>query len=297
MSSFGTSLGSAAPQAPAAAPAARRASQALFEWVVATYAVLLISGSIVMFMMGATSAKVGELINAQNEAALKLWDSLDYYKFHGAVTAKDASLPPGLFASLVEFSRTNAAIVKTVHRLSLGTVFSPRADLNEIAGRWLKPTDGKPETAGYFNHFGVDPATDAGTVVAEGLYQIELYQALRDYAQDESSFYKDCLSAVSAYLLPVLYALLGAFLWAFRASTRGPPAEPAPEQAGADRSSRFVMAAIAGIAISVLGKLLPSDAVVSPLAVAFVFGYSSEVFTARLDAYIAGLAKPGSKGG
>jgi hypothetical protein len=266
------------------------------EWGVGAYAVVLIAMSIVMFMMSHTSEKVGSLITAQNDAALKLWVNLDYFEHHRAKTElADTSLPPGLFESVVEFSRTNASILKTVHRLSLPKVFSPKSSLAEIS-KYVHPTDGRSPLPGktvYFDHFGVDPRTDTSNVVEQGMYQIELYQAIRDYAQDESVFYKDCLGAVSVYVMPVLYALLGAFLWAFRSSCqriRG----PWDDERSPDRSSRFVMAAIAGIAISTLSTIFPKDMLLSPVAIAFVFGYSIEVFTSRLDSYIDRLTRQGS---
>ncbi len=263
------------------------------EWTVGIYAVILITTSIVMFMMNNTSESVSALIMKQNDAALKLWVNLDYYEHHQAKAGLlDTSLPPGLFESVVEFSRTNVTIIKLVHRLSPRTIFSPRSSLDEISN-YIKPTDGKQPALGkkvYFDHFGVDPHVDTNNITEQGMYQIELYQAIRDYAQDESAFYKGCLGALSVYLMPVFYALLGASLRAFRSASL--PLSRYREEISADRSSRFVMAAIAGIAISALSTLLTSDVVLSPLAIAFVFGYSIEVFTSRLDTYIAGLTKP-----
>jgi hypothetical protein len=272
-------------------PASRMRALRRLEWVVGAYAVILIGFSIGMFMMKNTSENVGNLITTQNDAALKLWVNLDYFEHHRDESpAANTSLPPGLFESLVEFSRTNASIIKTVHRLRPSMLFASTASLDEVLTTRLKPKDG---TGSRFDHIGVDPHTDANNVVKQGMYQIELYQAIRDYAQDQSSFYKDCLGAVSVYVMPVLYALLGAFLWAFRSSCQkvtavgAVPADPAP-----DRTSRFVMAAIAGIAISVFGSVLPKDTLVSPLAMAFVFGYSIDIFTSRLDGYIETLSKP-----
>ena len=264
------------------------------EWIVGVYAVILVATSIVMFMMGTSSAKVSDYITQQNDAALKLWANLDYFEHRRLADPSDRSLPPGLYESVVEFSRINANIMKTVHRLSLRRIFSAGLPMNDFL-QHLKPTDGsqpEPGKAAYFGYFGVDPRTDATNIVARSMYQIELYQAIRDYAQDEAGFYKDCLGAVSVYVMPVLYALLGAFLWAFRLScqrvhTLGD--DPSP-----DRSSRFVMAAIAGIAISSVSTLFPKDVLLSPLAIAFVFGYSIDIFTSRLDGYIGTLTKRGA---
>jgi len=264
------------------------------EWTVGIAAAALVLLSIVMFMMNSTADNVSNLITTQNDAALKLWVNLDYYQHHRTTTEPaDTTLPPGLFASLVEFSRANASIMKAVHRLSLVSIFSSASSLDEIAEH-VRPTDGKRAPSGqkvYFDHLGVDPRTDATNITEQGMYQIELYQAIRDYAQDASSFHKEFLGALSVNAMPVFYALLGASLWAFRQACQRPDLQA--DHASPDRSSRFVMAAIAGIAISVMSTLLPADVLLSPLAIAFVFGYSIEIFTSRLDTYIAGLAKHG----
>ena len=259
----------------------------MLEWVVGFYAVALMLASIAVFMIGNASQSVSELITEQNDAALKLWVNLDYYEHHRAAqTSADTSLPPGLFSSIVVFSRNNATIIKTLHRLGPWRMFAPGVSFDEVA-RYLKPIDGQPVK---FDHVGVDPHTDTVSVVNQGMYQIELYQAIRDYAQDEAGLYKGCLLAISVYVMPVLYALLGAFLWAFRSSCQ--QASLATQRdVPLDRSSRFLMAAIAGIAISSFGTLLPKDIALSPLAVAFILGYSIDIFMSRLDAYIAGLIR------
>jgi hypothetical protein len=269
------------------------------ESIVAVGGAALVLLSIVMFMSNNTSASVSTLIAGQNDAALKLWENLDYYEQHRSkADGPDAALPPGLFESLVEFSRTNASIMKAVHRLNLIAMFSSRSSLDEII-QHLHPTDRKPPDltqAPYFDHFGVDPRTDGvdphtnmAIVTEQGMYQIELYQAIRDYAQDEANFYKEFFGALSVYVMPVLYGLLGASLWEIRSASCRNCGSPNLDLA--DRSSRFVMAAIAGIALSVIGTLVPSGGLLSPVALAFVFGYSIDVFIARLDSIIAGLVK------
>jgi hypothetical protein len=58
-----------------------------------------------------------------------------------------------------------------------------------------------------------------------------------------------------------------------------------------DRNSRFLMAAIAGIAISLFASLIPQNMPLSPLALAFLVGYSIEVFTSRLDGLVRKLTR------
>jgi hypothetical protein len=260
------------------------------EWFVGVYAVFLVIASILLFLMNAASDQVNNLIIEQNAAALKLWTNVDYYQHHHPDGQNaDTSLPPGLFEDLVEFSRRNATIIKTVHRLSLANVLSPGSSWEQVR-RYILPTDGRQPPPGqdyYFDHLGVDPRTTADNVFDEAMYQIELYQAIRDYAQDKSNFYKGFIGAISAYLLPVAYALLGAFLYAFRSScanVRQRRADPS-----LDRTSRFLMAGIAGVAISALSSLIPQELLLSPLAAAFIIGYSIDVLVTRLDGYIRKL--------
>jgi hypothetical protein len=141
-----------------------------------------------------------------------------------------------------------------------------------------------------FTHYGVDPHTDKTSIVREGQYQIELYQAIRDYAQDRANFDKGFLSAILMYILPVAYSLLGAFLYAFRSfCVRG---RRNFRDRSVDRASRFVMAGIGGIAVSGLSALMPKEVLLSPLVMAFVVGYSIEVLTSRIHEYVRKFEKP-----
>ncbi|MGD0103749.1 MAG: hypothetical protein ABSC06_06895 [Rhodopila sp.] len=165
---------------------------------------------------------------------------------------------------LTKTSNTVSTLISTQNDASLKL----RADLN------------------YYEHYR--PRTEA-KVTEEGMYQIELYLAIRDHAQDKANFYKDFLDALSLYAMPVFYALLGASLWAFRSASR--PTNRHRAQMAADRSRHYVMAAIAGIGLSVLGPLLPNDTLLSPVAMAFLVGYATEGFTSRLDDLIAKMVK------
>jgi hypothetical protein len=258
-----------------------------YEWFVGIFAVALIMGSIFMFMIGNTSRYVADLVAAQNTAALKLWVNLDYFEHHRPVDAPGGTpLPPGLFESLVEFSRTNASLIFSVHRLRKAAIFG--SQFADDFCRGPGPTDGSREPADN-RCYVVDPRTDAGRIYNQGMYQIELYQRIRDIAQNRSGFYQDCLSAVTVYVMPVLYAVLGACLWAFRTNCRQPN-DPLDNRSP-DRSSHLVIAAIGGIAISAFSTLFPKDELLSPLALAFAFRYCNEVFTSRLDAYISALSR------
>jgi hypothetical protein len=181
--------------------------------------------------------------------------------------------------------------MKTVPRLTFLGFFSSPSLHHTLKGlAKLVPfvVDENPPTA--FTHYGVSPRTNSNNIVNEANYQIELYQLIRDYAQDKSSFDKGYFGALTIYLLPVAYALLGAFLYAFRSyCDRGRH----HRQIGQfpDRISQFLMAGIGGIAVSSFNALLPKDILLSPLAIAFVIGYSIDAFTSRIDRYIHKFVK------
>ena len=119
------------------------------------------------------------------------------------------------------------------------------------------------------------------------MYQIRLYQAIREYAQDSVAINKSEVAAVSTYILPCLYALLGAFLYTCRSSARRKHSDPIE-----GHNSRYAMAFIVGATISVFSSLIPKDLLLSPLAIAFLAGYSIDAFVSRLDALVVKMTHP-----
>jgi hypothetical protein len=271
----------------------RRRRLFIFEVSVGIYTVLLVGLSIFLFMINSAADQIENLITSQNSAALTLWSNIDEYKHYLAIDPKanaEATLPPGFVADLVNFSRTNATILETLYRLSYqGVMSSTGKSWSSVKNHLLSPAevDGTKLPAS-FDHFGVNPKTNPDDLIYQGIYQIQLYQALRDYAQDQYSFHHNVLGAISMYVLPVLYALLGCFLYTFRKLCKicdeNRNQEP---NLTFDHVSQFIMAGIAGIAITVFKDFFPKDALLSPLAIAFIVGYSTEIFTSRLDAYVA----------
>jgi hypothetical protein len=153
----------------------------------------------------------------------------------------------------------------------------------------LKPKDGSTTI---FDHTGVNPGATSATIVKEGNYQIELYQSLRDFWQEKCTSYKDVGGAISTYLFPLLYALLGAGLCDLRCRTRRAPGEPRrPASLG---SARYTAAIIAGAVIGVFTSLIPTSLSLPPLLIAFLLGYSVDIFTTRLDALVDKLRAPGA---
>jgi hypothetical protein len=295
----------------------------LLEWAAGIFAFLLAGAAMLLFLMNTIASRVDTLIDEQNAAALKLSDNLQYFRDHRM--RDDASTPPGLFSDLVEFSRNTQTILLEVHRLGVleslpialatfGLVREqPEKEVNWPAQSWLRnlletfglakeenrkswsedlldrlrPKNGRDEP---FDHTGVDPRTTSGKIFEEGAYQIDLYQSIRDFSQERCTAYKDFGGAISVYLLPLLYALLGAFLCDLRCRFAGAPAEPrAVVSLG---STRYATAIIAGAVLGIFTSLIPTNVSLPPLLIAFLCGYSIDIFIGWLNALIDKILKP-----
>lgn len=315
---FNTKSVSSAPNATEAGGRSPARSYSWLEWIAGAGALALAMLAMLLFMMNTIAERVDALIEQQNTAALKLSDSLHYFNeqhnnsqdnpqapsddirpIEAYHVANPVPIPPGLFSDLVEFSRNTVIVMLEVHRLR-GLEFTGTLGLagdspsKEGEPSWsqkmltrLSPRDGATTK---FDHTGVNPRTTANNIVEAGNYQIELYQSLRDFSQEQCTAYKDTGGAISIFLLPLLYALLGAGLCDLRcrltrvSSTAG----RLPSLA----SARYTTAMIAGVVIGIFTSFLPTSISLPPLFVAFLLGYSVETFTARLDALIDKLRMP-----
>ena len=124
----------------------------------------------------------------------------------------------------------------------------------------------------------------------EVLCKIGTYQSIRDFARNVSLNNEMVFGAISSFILPVLYALLGAIAFGLRSSAdaiRRHVYEPFYGD-----SARLIMAGIAGAVLGLFnGFTLGSS--FSPLAIAFLVGYAVEVFFAFLDTTIKAFRAPG----
>jgi hypothetical protein len=260
-----------------ASPGAALSHFWLLECGAGVFAFALVILSMLLFMMNTIADRVDTLIAQQNTDALKLSDNLNY--FAALHLPNDTPPPPDLFSNLVEFSRNTAIIMYEVRRLSPFETFGSEGESwSEGLLTKLKPKDG---TKTIFDYSGVDPRTKSQELLDAGAYQIELYQSLRDFSQERCTSYKDIGGAISTYVFPVLYALLGAFLCDLRC--RLSPGARGPASLS---SARYTTAIIAGAVLGIFTSLIPTSLSLPPLLVAFLLGYSADFFVARLDALI-----------
>jgi hypothetical protein len=253
------------------------------------FAVVLVILSMILYFINATCKQIVDLISAQNETSLTISQSLDYYTYFIILKDPQNSLlppPPEFHHALIEFSRKNAALIYTVDRIS---PFTWLTKLSKQVAK-LKPTDGGTS---FLKGYTVNPETHSlKDLLDDGVYQIRLYQAIRDSAQNKSIKWHGIVDVMTIYMLPVLYAVLGACLFTFRSWCRE-RRHGRPNLHWPDHTSRILVAGIAGIAIGSLSDFFVKEMILPPLALSFLVGYSIETFTSRLDTIMRNLKRDG----
>jgi hypothetical protein len=130
-----------------------------------------------------------------------------------------------------------------------------------------------------------------GNYTAEFLCKVQTWQEVRDFSLNVQKTYEATFGAFVSQVLPVLYALLGAYafrLRQFSETVRNRTFHPS----FAD-SARLITAIIAG---TVAGLFNPvSGLSVSPLAAAFLIGYGVEIFFRFLDTLLNSFGSGATK--
>jgi hypothetical protein len=121
--------------------------------------------------------------------------------------------------------------------------------------------------------------------------KIGVYEEVRNFAQNILADDTVIYGAVTAYLLPVLYALLGAFAFQIRRFTD--QISTRSFEKSRVNVARMIAAVVAGSIVSLFNGFT-QGATLSPLAIAFLVGYGVEIFYAFLDRMIAAFASNGA---
>ncbi len=120
----------------------------------------------------------------------------------------------------------------------------------------------------------------------------DTYQQVRYRAQNLGYTASLWTGAMTACVLPILYALLGTCAYLARKFEDGLTLRTFVVRG--DDWIRFLVAAIAGLVVGLFGTF-GQGASVSPLAVAFLAGYGVEAFFVFLDNIVQSFAKGGSR--
>ncbi len=121
------------------------------------------------------------------------------------------------------------------------------------------------------------------------------YQDVRSFAQDILGLVSVYYGAVTACLLPILYALLGTCAFLLRnveEEVKALTFAPSTKMNWA----RFLIAGIGGAVVGLFNFALTQGESISPLAIAFLVGYAVDVFFSFLEGLVQAFTKSKSPG-
>jgi len=246
---------------------------------------IIIPTTIATFVSSNMSAAIRDDINKANGLAVKLSTEL------GPPERTDVSLTEKI-ADLQDYASTVRLIYSRSRKLNHFVIPSVEIPLplerpQGSAGEKMDPYQIALYLKGKFE-LPVPLPLDNLAKVRDDM--TNTYQDVRYFAQtirtDISTFY----GAINSCILPILYALLGTCAYLLRTfEDQITKRAFVPSSAN---SARFLIAAIGGTVIGLFGNFT-AQVSASPLAVAFLVGYSVEVFFAFLEGLIKAFTKSG----
>ena len=286
--------------------AAANATRRNFLRTVALSAII-VPISIVMFINTAISNDVANLLKENDAAAIAVHEQLVNYQSALEQTARTTGVSPGLSQSgnaahpvsqallspnlvekLAQFARVSRQIFAESKVLNL-FVFNTSAE-----PVWAGPCD--TGTADFRKEcekirrdnleLDVRAGDRAGpypSITDQGFVKLAAYQDIRAFARQTQQMNMVIYGAITAYVLPVAYALLGACAFVLRnvaAQTGTKTYQPSYSN-----RARLIIALIAGTVVGLFNNFTQGVSV-SPLAIAFLVGYAVEVFFSFLDAFV-----------
>jgi hypothetical protein len=292
-----------------------------FRWTV-ILTVILVPISILMFINTSFSNDVGNLLKANDAAAITLHEGLVNYQSALQSTAPNpddrdnqnkstpnlqALLAPNLVQELAQFARVSRQIFYDSQVLNR-FIFKSASDSKPAWARTCKTNEVECEV-NYRNNIELNvragdktqfPCKESDrkesdpqkcefpSIVDEGFSKLATYQDIRGFAKRTLQANLIIYGAITAYVLPVFYALLGACAFALRNIT---PQNITPQigtttyMASYSDRARVIIALIAGTVVGLFNNFTQGVSV-SPLAIAFLVGYAVEVFFSFLDTLV-----------
>ncbi|MGX7000498.1 hypothetical protein [Caballeronia sp. KNU42] len=198
-------------------------------------------------------------------------------------------------AALQDFARNNRALYAQTRWLS----WLNRADLRNVyASPWMLdqttlrenlelrlPILTNPNRLKKHDVSMNDETMGPEHAIDDGLQKLAVYQDIRAMAQDAERTSDILWAAITTYVLPVLYAVLGSLAFILRdLSEQSVSKTFHPTHGRFVNRVRLVIAVIVGTVIGLFDNFWHDSVVsASPLAIAFIGGYAANTFFAFLD--------------
>ncbi|MBV9203084.1 MAG: hypothetical protein JO320_14925 [Alphaproteobacteria bacterium] len=265
-------------------------------------AAIIVPISIVMFINTAVSNDVRDLLKENDAAAIAVHEQLVNYQSAleqstriprqpadqkgnsgNSPGVSEALLSPNLIEKLAQFARVSRQLFAESRVLNMFI-------LNSAQEPWWASI-GKDSTGKDITRANLELDVRAGdragdgfpSIITQGFEKLATYQDIRSFARQTQQMNLILYGAITAYVLPVAYALLGACAFALRnmaAQTGTKTYQPSYSN-----RARLIIALIAGTVVGLFNNFTQGVSV-SPLAVAFLVGYAVEVFFSFLDAFV-----------
>lgn len=261
-------------------------------WIVAIcLGAFIVPFSVASFVSSAISNSIRQDISAANDLAVKLTAQLgpSSNQTSAAATTPETSagyrstLPAGLSqVEVVTELQTFASLIRAIYartrQLNWLILHAVRDPFSNLRG----PGE-------YKNTFQlpVPLPSDLGPVLSG---RILVYQDARSFGQDVLDDVSVFYGAITACILPALYALLGTCAYLLRSFSEGMTSRTfVPSHSD---SARFLIAAIGGAVVGLFNNFtITQQASIPPLAIAFLVGYAVDVFFSFLEGLIQAFTK------
>jgi len=233
-------------------------------WVAA----FIVPFSLASFISSAISDPIRKDIVTANDLAVKLTAQLGTSRAPATVRT-DAIDNPGIVVELQQFAATIRGIDTRARQLNWFVLHMERDPYASIRHN--------PEK--FHETFELPPELPNVVTVKEE--KLAVLQNVRYFAQSVLDDVSLVYGAIATCILPVLYAILGTcayLLRRFEQETRAKTFVPSKAT-----SARFLIAAICGAVVGLFNFTITQGASISPLAIAFLAGYATDVFFSFLE--------------
>jgi len=237
-----------------------------YTLVAIVLALFILPLSILSFITTGLCTSINTDLHSANDLAVTLHSELDSSVGAGKPAGENVAAPPSSLSQLQQFAATMRAVKEHAAQLNgflyigkLNDPSSTNADDYEL------PSNLPNVTA------ALQDQTNRKTA---------LYQDVRRYAGEVEDTIGLYYGAIGTFILPILYALLGACAYLLRLFSKELESGSFSNRYGI--SARFFIALIGGIVVGLFNNFT-GGASLSPLAYAFLAGYAADVFFSFLE--------------
>ena len=264
-----------------------------YLWLAVVLALFIVPLSVIAFVSSAISVAIRNDIKIANELAVKLtplfWTPMTQNSAAATSGVSDAGANPSLQQGFPESEKVTelqsfASKMRAIHTRArqLNRLTWPHEDDH------FESIQRTPEYKEIFQ-LPLPLPRDLGRVTES---KISGYQDVRSFAENVVDDIQVRFGALTACVLPVLYALLGACAYLLRFRERE-KRKKTLHPSFAD-TPRFLIAGIGGAVVGLFNSFtITQQASIPPLAIAFLVGYAVDVFYSFLEGLLQAFARTG----